>query len=76
VAKAGTLDRDAACTQVARHQRLQTLRRHDWVEYAKTPLAGPAVPLQYRSRYTYRTAIGHQRLQGIEGDKSRNRLRR
>lgn len=41
----------------------------------KTPLAGPAAVLQYLSRYTHRTAIGHERLLGIEGDKVRIRVR-
>jgi hypothetical protein len=51
------------------------LRRHDWVVYAKTPLAGPASVLDYLSRYTHRTAIGNERLVGIEGDKLRLRVR-
>ena len=38
---------------------------------AKTPLAGPAAVLDYLSRYTQRTAIGNERLVGIEGDKVR-----
>lgn len=74
-AEAGALARDPACTEATRQQRLQALRRHDWVVYAKTPLAGPAAVLQYLSRYTHRTAIGHERLLGIEGDKVRIRVR-
>jgi hypothetical protein len=73
--EAGTLTRDPARTKTARQQRMQALRRHDWVDYAKTPLAGPAAVLQYLSRYTHRTAIGHERLLGIEGDKVRIRVR-
>lgn len=73
--EAGTLARDPARTKTARQQRMQALRRHDWVVYAKTPLAGPAAVLQYLSRYTHRTAIGHERLLGIEGDKVRIRVR-
>ena len=41
------------------------LYRHDWVVYAKTPLAGPAHALSYLSRYTHRTAIGNERLQQL-----------
>ncbi len=67
--------RDPARTKTARQQRMQALRRHDWVVYAKTPLAGPAAVLQYLSRYTHRTAIGHERLLGIEDDKVRIRVR-
>jgi hypothetical protein len=62
---AGVLTRDPADTSQARGQRLQALRRHDWVVYAKTPMAGPAAVLDYLSRYTHRTAIGHERLLGI-----------
>ncbi len=47
---------------------LREARRHDWVVYAKTPLAGPAAVLDYLSRYTHRTAIGHERLVAIQGD--------
>ena len=43
----------------------RALYRHAWVVYAKTPLGGPAQVLQYLSRYTHRTAIGHERLQRV-----------
>lgn len=43
----------------------QALYRHDWVVYAKTPLAGPAQVLDYLSRYTHRTAIGNERIKSI-----------
>ena len=69
------LPRDPAATPVAQHQRLQALRRHDWVVYAKTPLAGPAAVLDYLSRYTHRTAIGNERLVAIDGDKVRLKVR-
>lgn len=65
---AGTLARDPATTALARHQRMQALRRHDWVVYAKTPLAGPAAVLDYLARYTHRTAIGNERLVAIAGE--------
>lgn len=63
--QASALARDPAATTAARRQRAQALRRHDWVVYAKTPLAGPAQVLDYLSRYTHRTAIGNERLVGI-----------
>jgi hypothetical protein len=69
------LPRDPADTSLARAQRVQALRRHDWVVYAKTPLAGPAAVLDYLSRYTHRTAIGNERLLAIEGDKVLLRVR-
>jgi hypothetical protein len=72
---AGALPRDPADTAAARGQRLQALRRHDWVVYAKTPLAGPAAVLDYLSRYTHRTAIGNERLVAIDGDKVLLRVR-
>ena len=59
------LPRDPADTALARAQRVQALHRHDWVVYAKTPLAGPAAVLDYLARYTHRTAIDNERLVAI-----------
>ena len=59
---AHALARDPAVDVQASRQRERDLRRHDWVVYAKTPLAGPAAVLDYLSRYTHRTAIGNERL--------------
>nr|WP_259372135.1 IS91 family transposase [Caldimonas mangrovi] len=72
--QAAALPRDALTPQ-QQQQRLQALRRHDWVVYAKAPLDGPAAVLDYLSRYTHRTAIGHERLLGIEGGAVRLRVR-
>jgi len=72
---AGALPRDPADTATARQQRTQALRRHDWVVYAKTPLAGPAAVLDYLARYTHRTAIGNERLVAIADDKVLLRVR-
>jgi len=72
---AGMLPHDPADSALARRRRVQALRRHDWVVYAKTPLAGPAAVLDYLSRYTHRTAIGNERLVGIAGDRVRLRVR-
>jgi Putative transposase/Transposase zinc-binding domain len=69
------LPRDPAATATARRQRVQALRGHDWVVYAKTPLAGPAAVLDYLARYTHRTAIGNERLLAIAGDQVRFRVR-
>ena len=70
----GDLSRDPADAR-GRHDRQAALRRHGWVVYAKTPLAGPAAVLDYLSRYTHRTAIGHERLAGMTGDAVRLRVR-
>jgi hypothetical protein len=72
---AGALPRDPADSALARAQRVQALRRHDWVVYAKTPLDSPAAVLDYLSRYTHRTAIGNERLVAIVGDKLLLRVR-
>jgi hypothetical protein len=72
---AGSLPRDPADSTLARRRRVLALRRHDWVVYAKTPLAGPAAVLDYLSRYTHRTAIGNERLVGIAGHEVRLRAR-
>jgi len=69
------LPRDPADTALARQQRAQALRRHDWVVYAKTPPAGPAAVLDYLARYTHRTAIGNERLLAIAGDQVLLRVR-
>jgi Putative transposase/Transposase zinc-binding domain len=69
------LPRDPADTATARRQRVQALRRHDWVVYAKTPLAGPAAVLDYLARYTHRTAIGNERLVAIAGNQVLLRVR-
>ena len=74
-ATAGTLPSDPADTPALQHQRLRLLRRHDWVVYAKSSLAGPAVVLDYLSRYTHRTAIGNERLVAIKGEKVLMRVR-
>ena len=74
-AHAGKLPRDPASSDCGRRQRMLALRRHDWVVYAKTPLAGPAAVLDYLARYTHRTAIGNERLVAIDTDKVRLRVR-
>lgn len=73
--RAGALAHDPADTPTARAERVRALRRHDWVVYAKTPLAGPAAVLNYLARYTHRTAIGAERLLGIAQDKVLLRVR-
>lgn len=72
---AGSLARDPATTEAQRNERVRRLRRHDWVVYAKTPMAGPAAVLEYLSRYTHCTAIGNERLQAIEHGQVRLRVR-
>jgi len=41
---------------------LASLRRSDWVVYAKKPFGGPAQVLAYLGRYTHRVAIANSRL--------------
>ena len=60
------MPRDPAATEVARRQRLKQLLRHGWVVYAKTPLAGPEMVLDYLSRYTHRVAISNSRLLAMD----------
>jgi hypothetical protein len=57
---------DPADRAAARQTRLKELTRHDWVVYAKTPLAGPEVVLDYLSRYTHRVAVSNERIVGID----------
>ena len=62
------LERDPQGGTIAWAQRQPALYCHDWVVYAKTPLGGPALVLEYLSRYTHRTAIGHERIKAITAD--------
>lgn len=64
--QAGELPLDPAHTDAARQIRLKELTRHDWVVYAKTPMAGPEVVLDYLSRYTHRVAVSNERIVGID----------
>ena len=42
------------------------LYAHEWVVYAKQPLAGPEQVLEYLGRYTHRVAISNERIVGID----------
>ncbi len=42
--------------------RWPTLRKIEWVVYAKRPFAGPEAVLAYLARYTHRVAIANSRL--------------
>jgi hypothetical protein len=41
---------------------LRSLRKVEWITYAKEPFAGPKSVLAYLSRYTHRVAISNSRL--------------
>ncbi|MBI4696749.1 MAG: IS91 family transposase, partial [Gammaproteobacteria bacterium] len=41
---------------------LSSLRKTEWVVYAKRPFSGPAAVLAYLARYTHRVAIANSRL--------------
>ena len=45
-----------------------TLRRIDWVVYAKPPFGGPEQVLAYLGRYTHRVAIANSRLVAMTDD--------
>ena len=48
---------------------LSTVRRKEWVVYAKPPFGGPDQVLKYLARYTHRVAISNHRLISIDDDK-------
>jgi Putative transposase/Transposase zinc-binding domain len=73
--QAGELPLDPAATHAERLSRLKELTRHDWVVYAKTPLAGAEVVLDYLSRYTHRVAVSNERIVGIDTEGVRLRVR-
>ncbi len=56
-------------TRLAFARLLDSLRRIEWVVYAKQPFGGPAQVLDYLGRYTHRVAISNHRLLGIEDGK-------
>ena len=51
--------------------RLDQLRRIDWVVYAKPPFGGPEQVLAYLGRYTHRVAIANSRLISLSDGKVR-----
>ena len=46
--------------------RLKALSGHNWVVYAKTPLAGPEAVLDYLSRTTHRVAVSNERILSMD----------
>jgi hypothetical protein len=46
----------------------ETLRKVEWVVYAKRPFGGPEAVLAYLSRYTHRIAIANSRLVAFDGE--------
>jgi hypothetical protein len=49
-------------------ERLATLRRAEWVVFAKPPFGGPQQALAYLGRYTHRVAISNSRLDSLTDD--------
>jgi hypothetical protein len=58
-------------TQEAFASRLATLRRTEWVVFAKPPFATPDHVLAYLGRYTHRVAIANSRLVELADGKVR-----
>jgi len=46
-------------------ERVTSLRKTDWVVYAKPPFGGPEQVLAYLARYTHRAAIANSRLVAV-----------
>ncbi len=46
-----------------------SLRKPEWVVYAKEPFGGPSQVLAYLGRYTHRVAISNDRLLDVDGGK-------
>jgi Putative transposase/Transposase zinc-binding domain len=67
----GTLEPLRQRAAFARH--LATLRKPEWVVYAKAPFAGPEQVLDYVGRYTHRVAISNNRLLDMNDDQIRFR---
>lgn len=54
---------------------LATLKKSEWVVYAKPPFGGPEHVLKYLARYTHRVAISNGRLLSIDQGQVRFRWR-
>jgi hypothetical protein len=54
---------------------IQSCKAHEWVVYAKGSYADPEGIFEYLSRYTFRTAIGNERLIDQNGEQVRFRYR-
>ncbi len=67
---AGELGDDVATTALC-----ESLRRIDWVVYAKPPFAGPESVLAYLGRYTHRIAISNPRILSLENGRVAFRYR-
>ena len=59
----------------ARDALLDVLMSKDWTVYAKPVLGHPHQVLDYLGRYTYRIAIGHERLLAVSADQVQFRYR-
>ncbi len=59
----------------ARRRLLAALRHHDWVLYAKRPLASPQSVLDYLARYSHRVAISNHRLLSVTDTEVRFRYK-
>ena len=60
-------DQAALAEPAAFRAYLATLRKIEWVVYAKRPFGGPGAVLAYLSRYTHRIAIANSRLVAFDG---------
>jgi len=47
---------------------VDSLRKKDWIVYAKRPFAGPQQVLDYLGRYTHRVAISNNRIVSMQND--------
>ena len=68
----GALSFFGELTALAEHRafstRIRSLRKIDWVVYAKPPFGDPSQVLAYLARYTHRAAIANSRLVEITDD--------
>lgn len=48
------------------YKLIDTVRKKEWIAYAKRPFAGPEQVLEYLGRYTHRIAISNHRILDIQ----------
>ena len=60
------LAKNALANAAAFAALLTSLRKAEWVVYAKKPFGGPQAVLAYLARYTHRVAIANSRLISVD----------
>lgn len=70
------IDQSDLAAELPEHNALMaSVRRKEWVVYAKPPFGGPEQVLAYLANYTHRIAISNSRIAGFDGERVTFRYR-